>query len=202
MKTANVTSTTFNFAGVREAKKERTEQIESARRDQERENQKAKELAEAQIRNSKIAKGNEFNFSACIKGLRNDIKHTKSLVRDQVRDLTKEARENYDDTTYSIQRDYDLQIIFFDDSGRNEAHSSYEDIVLSELTKQDLIEIKEELVESAIKNPTDFKGVFGFCFDGRIDISEKDKKGYSDYLIGEYIDGGNIWDSEKGWHHK
>ncbi len=202
MQSANVTSTTFSFSGVREAKKERTAKIESARRNQEWENHKAKELAEAKIRNSKIAKGNEFNFSDCIQGLRKDIRHTKSIVRDQVRDLTKEARKNYDDTTYSVHREYDLQIIFLDDSGRNESHSSYEDIVLSELTKQDLIRIKEDLVESAIRNPTDFKGVFGFCFDGRIDISEKDKKGYSDYIIGEYIDGGHIWDSEKGWHYK
>ena len=86
MKTANVTSNGFNFAGVREAKKERTEQIESARRDQERENQKAKELAEAQIRNSKIRNGNELNFSACIKELSADISHTKKIVREAVSD--------------------------------------------------------------------------------------------------------------------
>ena len=201
MKTANVTSNGFNFAGVREAKKERTEQIESARRDQERENQKAKELAEAQIRNSKIRNGNELNFSACIKGLRNDIKHTKSLVCDQVRDLTKEARENYDDTTYSIQRDYDLAIIWFDENGRNGEGSYFTSA--SQITRQDIINEKEDIVKEALRNPTQFKGTFGIAFDGRIDISEKDKKGYfdSDYIIGEYF-GSNIWDSENGWLNK
>jgi len=202
MTNSNVTSKGFNFAGVRKAKKERTEQIESARRDQEHENYKAKELAEAQIRNSKIPTGrwrNQYNFSACIKELRSDINRAKGFVRETVREL----QRNDNETIYNVQRDYDLQITFFDDNGRNESHNSYEEILLSELTKQDLIDTKEELVKSAIQNPTDFKGTFGFCFDGRVDISTRDKKyGDVDYEIGEYIDCGYIWDSEKGWHNQ
>ena len=60
MTKSNVTSNGFSFAGIREAKKERTQKIESARRDQEYENYKAKELAKAQIRNSKIPTTQHF----------------------------------------------------------------------------------------------------------------------------------------------
>tara|TARA_R110002096_G_C14439060_1_gene710567 strand:- start:115 stop:714 length:600 start_codon:yes stop_codon:yes gene_type:complete len=199
MTKSNVTSNGFSFAGIREAKKERTQKIESARRDQEYENYKAKELAKAQIRNSKIPTTQHFNFTDCIVELRGDINRTKKMVRETAWQYGKEDR----DTIYNVQRDYDLQITFFDDNGRNESYNDYIDIVLSEITKKDLIDIKEKLVESAIKNPTDFKGIFGFCFDGRIDISTRDKKNaFVDYEIGEYIDCGYIWDSEKGWHNQ
>ncbi len=201
MTNSNVSSNGFSFAGVRDAKKERTEKIESARRDQEYENYKAKELAEAQIRNSKIAKGNEFNFSACIKELRDDINQTKASMREEVRESTRNARQNRDSTIYAVKRDYDLSIIWFDQNGRVDDGGWYFKSV-SKITKQDIIKEKENIVKAALRRPTDFKGKFGFAFDGRIDISTRDPKdGYSDYEIGEYF-GGNIWDSENGWHHQ
>ena len=201
MTNANVSSNGFSFAGVRDAKKERTEKIESARRDQAYENYKARELAEAQIRNSKIAKGNEFNYSACIKELRDDINKTKASMREEVRESTRNARQNRDSTIYAVKRDYDLSIIWFDQNGRVDDGGWYFKSV-SKITKQDIIKEKENIVKAALRRPTDFKGKFGFAFDGRIDISTRDPKdGYSDYEIGEYF-GGNIWNSEKGWCHQ
>ena len=199
MTNSNVSSTGFSFAGVRDAKKERTEKIESARRDQERENRKAKELAEATLRNDKIAKGNGFNFSACIKELRAEIKHTRASMREEVRESTRNARQNHDSTIYAVKRDYDLSIIWFDENGS--VDNGYCP-TLNEITKQNIVDEKENIVKEALRNPTKFKGTFGFAFDGRIDISTRDPKdGWTDYEIGDYF-GGNIWDSAKGWYHQ
>ena len=196
MTNSNVTSKGFSFAGVRDAKKERTAKIESARRDQEWENHKAKELAEAKIRNSQIRKdgyGNELNFSACIKELSTDIRHTKNIMRETAKDYQKDDNE----TIYNVKRDYDIAIIWFDENGRNGEGSYFTSA--SQITRQDIINEKNDIVDEALRNPTQFKGAFGISFDGRIDISTRDKKdGYVDYEIGEYF-GSNIWDSEKGW---
>ncbi len=196
-----ITSNGFTFAGVRAEKQEKTQAIKQVRKDKEYEIYKAGELNKAFIRNSEIPTGaycNQFSFSACIKELRRDIKRTRTSVRETVVELQRE-----DDTqVYNVERNYDLQITFLDDDGRNESYETYEEIILNELTKQDLIDIKEKLVAHAHRNPTDFKGTFGFGFDGRIDISSRDKKeGYTDYEIGEYIDASLIWDSSKGWRH-
>jgi hypothetical protein len=197
MDNININSKGFNFEGFRLAKKYASSILKAKESDREYK-EYMQNIIDDSIKRNKTIPDDKLNFKGLKNALLLAIKETKKEAKQIAFDLKRDDPK----TRFSVSRNYETHITFFDKDGRNEFFKYYIEIDPNNILATELEKIKSDFITYLNNNPLNYMGISGFCFDGRIDVNYKTKDGYEDYEIGAYMDNApTIWDTKNGWNN-